>query len=444
MDLEKKARHIVKELVADGFIAYYAGGSVRDLLIRDKSPEDYDIATNATPDQIQALFDRTLEVGKQFGVIIVLIGDDQFEVATFRTESDYQDGRHPGEVSFSTPEEDAKRRDFTINGMFYNPLNDELIDYVGGQRDLKAKIIRAIGGPYERFAEDKLRILRAVRFYVQLGFEIEPATFDAIKDFADKINDVSMERIRDEFTKGLTSKAPDKFVQVCSQLGLLNEIIPEVERMRGVEQPEEYHPEGDVYTHTLLALAQLSNPCTTVAYGVLLHDIAKPDTFEIRDRIRFNKHDTSGARLTARILRRMKFANKDIKRISALVKEHMRFIHCQEMRKSTLKRFMRSDYFEELLELHKVDCIASHGDLSNYYFCKEKLKEFQEESLRDALKPAPILNGDDLLKMGLDEGPIIGDILKKVEDEQLEGNLNTREEAVEFVKKLVEDEKINQ
>lgn len=442
-DKEEKARHIANKLHEHGFTAYYAGGSVRDLFLEGKESEDYDIATDAKPDQIQSLFDKTLEVGKQFGVIIVVSDGEQFEVATFRSEADYSDGRRPDSVSFTSPKEDAKRRDFTINGMFYDPISEEVIDYVDGQEDIEKELIRAIGDPYERFDEDKLRMLRAVRFYAQLQFDIEERTLNAVKELAHQIKAVSMERIREEFTKGLTSSIPHKFVDMCSETGLLENFIPEVEEMKGVPQPPQFHPEGDVYEHTLLALKELPEESSeTLVYATLLHDIGKPDTFSVEERIRFDKHDTVSARKAEAVLERLKFSNKKIDRITAIIKEHMRFLHCREMRESTLKKFMRSDYFEELLELHKADCLASHKDLSEYKFCKNKLRKFQRESLQEALRPEPLIDGNDLLNLGLPEGPLIGELLEKVENAQLEGKLNTKEEALSYVKNILQDKEI--
>ncbi|MDD5672114.1 MAG: CCA tRNA nucleotidyltransferase, partial [Candidatus Omnitrophica bacterium] len=323
---------IVKRLAEAGYVAYFAGGCVRDDLMHE-CPGDYDIATSASPDDVEKLFPKTIAVGKQFGVIIVVEGDAQFEVATFRREGSYRDGRHPSEVSFTDPEEDAKRRDFTVNGLFYDPIQNKVIDYVGGQKDLQAKIIRAIGAPDERFEEDKLRLLRAVRFASVLGFEIEPATWSAVCRRFQEIHDVSPERIRDEIVKMLTRPGADRGLDLLSRSCLLKEILPEIEAMKNIQQPPAFHPEGDVFVHTKLMLAQLKNPSKELALAVLFHDVGKPPTLAVRDgHITFYEHAPLGARMTETIMRRLRFSNDEIETVAGCVENHMRFGDVQKMR----------------------------------------------------------------------------------------------------------------
>lgn len=423
-----KAEEIIKALSDAGFKAYWAGGCVRDMVM-GVEPQDYDIATEARPDQVMKLFEKTIPVGASFGVIKVLYDDFEFEVATFRSDGKYIDGRHPEEVHFSNEKEDAFRRDFTINGMFYDPVQGKIIDYVNGQVDIKNNIIRTINNPKDRFSEDRLRLIRAVRFAARFQYEIETNTYNAIKELAGTILQISAERIRDELLKMITGLHPAESIQLLDELGLLKVILPEVVAMKGVKQPEEFHPEGDVWEHTMLLLRKMSNPSPELAMGVLLHDVGKPLTFTIEDRIRFNNHCEVGTRMTEEIGQRLRLSNKQIEHISELVLHHLRFKDVQKMRESKLKRFLRLPNFADHLELHRLDCLASHGNLINWEFCKQKLSELKPEEI----KPKPLINGHNLIAMGYKAGPAFREILTAVEDALLEGQIKTHDEAIKFV-----------
>jgi putative nucleotidyltransferase with HDIG domain len=424
------AYKIAETLHKAGHTAYFAGGCVRDFLM-NCPPQDFDIATTAVPEQVESLFPKTIPVGKQFGVILVVAGDKPFEVATFRTEGGYADGRHPGHVSFSVPEEDARRRDFTVNGLFYDPFEQKVIDFVGGAADLKAKIIRAIGKPEERFNEDKLRLLRAVRFASSLGFSIEENTWNAVRANAAGINQVSPERIREELVKILTRPNPGRGLELLSESGLLKEILPEVEKMKGCEQQPDYHPEGDVFVHTRMLLEKLSNPDPILALSALFHDVGKPATFMIKDgKIKFYEHAPIGARMTREIMKRLRFSNDEITAVSECVANHMKFADVRKMRSGKLKQFVVRPTFETEMELHKIDCQSSHGMLDNYYFLKDKLKEYAAEEL----KPKAFISGHDLQKLGMKPGPEMKPMLEEMYVLQLEGELKSREEALEWAK----------
>jgi poly(A) polymerase len=429
--MKDTAISIVKRLREAGRTAYFNGGCVRDM-VRGVEPEDIDIATSATPEQVQALFTKTVPVGAAFGVVLVIEDGRQFEVATFRSDEAYIDGRRPTSVRYASPEEDARRRDFTINGLFYDPIAEQIIDFVGGRADIERKLVRTIGEPRERFTEDKLRLLRCVRFAANLGYEIEPATFDAVKEMAAQITVVSAERIRDELVKILTRPNAGRGLELLDASGLLHEILPEIAAMKGVEQPAEFHPEGDVFQHTRLMLDTLpANPSTVLAFAVLLHDVGKPPTFvRAPDRIRFNDHDRIGAEMTENILRRLRFSNDEIEKTVLCVREHMKFQFVKEMRPAKLKRLMARETFPDELELHRIDCASSHRNLENYEFLKAKAAEMPPE----VLKPAPLLTGHDLLALGLKPGPLVGQILHEVEELQLEERLKSRAEALEFAK----------
>ena len=435
--LKETAIGIVKRLREKNFSALFAGGCVRDMLM-GSVPEDYDIATDARPDDIINIFERTVPVGIHYGVVLVIENGFEFEVATFRSDGTYTDGRHPDTVTFCDARGDALRRDFTINGMFYDPINDEHFDYVGGREDMQARLIRAIGNPSERFNEDRLRMIRAVRFACRFDYKIEDQTAEAIKKLYDKILTVSMERTRDELRKILTGPNPHTGIKMMDDLNLLNEILPEVTAMKGVRQPENYHPEGDVFTHTLLTLSELAASQTSVdswelAMAVLLHDIGKPVTFEIADRIRFNNHDNIGADMSERICERLKMSNAEKERITWLVKMHLYLRHAQQMRISKLKRLFAHEGYPELAELYRVDSLASTGDLEDYNFCQNMLEELQEEEI----KPEPLITGNDLIAMGLKPGPIFSKVLDAIKDDQLEQKITTKEEALERAKELV-------
>ncbi len=425
------AYKIAQALQKKGHVAYFAGGCVRDFL-RGETPKDYDIATNASPDEIERLFPKTLPIGKQFGVILVIEAGEQFEVATFRSEGPYRDGRHPSSVAFTTPEEDAKRRDFTVNGLFYDPFQKKVIDYVRGEEDLKRRVIRAVGEPSSRFEEDKLRLLRAVRFAANLDYSIEPNTWEAIRRLASKIQQVSAERIRDELVKTFTRPGAGKGLELLSASGLLKEVLPEVEKMKGVEQIPEFHPEGDVFIHTRMLLERLVNPTPVLAFAALLHDVGKPPTFQIRDgRICFYEHARVGAEMSEQIMRRLRFSNDEIAAVATCVDNHMKFANVKEMREGKLKRFMSASTFPTELELHRIDCESSHGMLDNYKFLQKKTEEFKEEEL----KPKPLLTGTDLIELGMKPGPAMKPLLEEAFEAQLEKHIQTKEQALEWARK---------
>lgn len=430
--LETIARSVVQRLQDAGFTALYAGGCVRDQL-RGVEPHDYDIATDARPEQVQELFRRTVAVGAHFGVIIILEGDAEFQVASFRADGLYIDGRHPETVTFSTPEKDAERRDFTVNGLFFDPIRQQLIDYVGGQKDLDAKILRAIGDPVARFREDRLRMLRAVRFAAVLGFEIESETWKAIQENAPHIHEVSAERIREELVKIFLSPQRVRGWDLLDQSGLMREILPEIERLKGCEQPPQFHPEGDVWIHTRIMLSLLPEQVSIpLVFSVLFHDIGKPPTFSVDEtgRIRFNGHEKVGAQMTEDLMLRLRFPRKEIDATVEAVANHMAFKDVQEMRVARLKRFMSRETFEDEMELHRVDCASSHGFLDNYEFLRAKQEEFANEPLI----PPPLVTGHDLIALGLKPGPRFKEILETVQSRQLEGTLRDREEALAWLK----------
>jgi poly(A) polymerase len=423
------ATEIVHRLRSEGFQAYLVGGCVRDLVM-GREPKDYDVTTDATPDQVLALFPDALTVGAQFGVVIVPRAPGNVEVATFRSDGVYVDGRHPREVRYAaTPQEDVRRRDFTINGLLYDPLSDQVLDFVGGQADIRARRVRTIGDPEERFGEDRLRMLRAVRFAARFGFKLEPAVLAAIRRLAAQIHDVSAERVRDEIVKILTEGQARRGFELLDESGLLQEALPEVKRLQGVQQPPEFHPEGDVWIHTLLMLEGLREPTPTLALGVLLHDVGKPATFSIRERIRFDNHMEVGAKMAAEICGRLRLSTRETERVVELVRQHLRFKDFPRMRRSNQLRFLRQEGFDEHLELHRLDCLASHGDLTNYELARRML----EETPREEIKPIPLLRGDDLIAQGYSPGPLFKRILQAVEDAQLEGRVHTRREALQLV-----------
>jgi poly(A) polymerase len=432
--METTAREICARLREHGHLAYFAGGCVRDM-VRGLPPKDIDIATDARPEQVQKIFPRTYAVGAHFGVIVVLENEFQFEVATFRSDDAYLDGRRPVQVHFSSPEEDARRRDFTINGMFFDPENNAVIDFVGGRADLDAKLVRAIGDASQRFAEDHLRLLRAIRFATVLQFEIEEQTWRAVMENASSINQISAERIRDELVRIFLSPQRTRGWDLLDRSGLLRAIIPEIEAMKGCAQPPQFHPEGDVFQHTRLMLKLLPETVVTVplVFSVMLHDIGKPKTATVDEtgRIRFNAHDRIGAEMTEKIMERLRFSRAEIDDTVEMVRQHMVFKDVPKMRVAKLKRFMARPTFVDELELHRVDCASSHAMLENYEFLQRKKEEFANEPII----PPPLVRGDDLLAMGLKPGPKFGEILEAVETRQLEGVLSTRNEALEWVKK---------
>ena len=431
--METVAREVAARLRESGHIAYFAGGCVRDM-VRGLAPKDYDIVTDARPEAVQKLFPRTYAVGAHFGVIIVIEAGFQFEVATFRSDDAYIDGRHPSAVHFSSPEEDAQRRDFTINGMFYDPVAEKVIDFVGGCADIDAKLVRAIGDPARRFAEDRLRMLRAVRFATVLDYQIDKKTWDALVAGASSINQISAERIRDELVRIFLSPNRVHGWDLLDSSGLMAAILPELEAMKGVLQPEQFHPEGDVFVHTRLMLQLLPESVSVpLVFAVLFHDVAKPVTATVdkTGRIRFNEHDRIGAEMTEAILRRLRFSGAEIESTVEMVRQHMVFKDVPNMRVAKLKRFMARPTFGEELELHRVDCESSHRMLDNYEFLLRRREEFANEPII----PPPLVRGDDLIALGLKPGPKFGEILEAVETRQLEGTLRTKEEALEWVKR---------
>jgi len=432
-EAESIAKSIVRRLREGGREAYYAGGCVRDML-RGVEAKDYDIATSARPEQVQRIFPRNVAVGAHFGVICVLEAGRQFEVATFRSDGAYIDGRHPEAVTFSSAREDAERRDFTVNGMFYDPLADQVIDYVGGRVDLERRVLRAIGDAASRFREDRLRMLRAIRFATVLGFEIEPGTWEALRTHAAEIHDVSAERIREELVKIFLNPNRVRGLDLLDESGLLAQVIPEMMALKGCEQPPQFHPEGDVWVHTRLMMGLLPEEVSVpLAFSVLLHDIGKPPTFSLdpaEGRIRFNAHDKVGAGMTRAIMERMRFSREEIEATVEAVDQHMVFKDVQQMRVARLKRFMARPGFETEMELHRVDCQSSHAMLDNYEFLRGKQEEFANEPLI----PPPLIKGDDLIALGWKPGPKFKEVLDAVQTRQLEGTLKTREEALEWVK----------
>ncbi len=435
------ALQVVKALRSAGYQAYLAGGCVRDLLL-GRNPKDYDVATSATPDAVLRIFKRTFAVGAHFGVVLVADSDEEgyitTEVATFRSDGAYSDGRHPNEVRYTqSAEEDVRRRDFTINGLLLDPLQPatdlraSVIDYVGGVVDLDAGIVRAIGRPEARFEEDRLRMLRGVRFAARFGVELEPATAVAMRQLAARISAVSRERVRDELTKMLTEGHARRAFELLDETGLLAEVLPEIAKMKGVEQPPQFHPEGDVWVHTLLLLAQLKAGCpATLAWGALLHDVGKPPTFRrAPDRIRFDGHVDVGVAMAADICRRFRFSNDETSQIVSLVENHMRFMDAQRMKTSTLKRFFRLPYFEQHLALHRMDCLAGSGYLDHWEFVRERWLSMPEETVR----PQPLLTGRELIAAGYTPGAGFKQMLRAVEDAQLEGTISTPEEAMKLV-----------
>ncbi len=430
MDSEQLSLEIINTLRSHGHGAYWAGGCVRDRLLGIVA-KDYDVATDATPENLLQYFPDAIRVGAQFGVVLVRRDCVDVQVATFRSDHDYRDGRRPEGVTFTrNAKEDVGRRDFTINGILFDPVGKKYLDYVEGRADLTDRRIRAIGDPHKRFAEDKLRMLRAIRFAARLGFEIEAATFEAIQKQAPTIRQISVERIRDEISRILCEDGARRGFELLDETGLLKVILPEVSALKGVEQSPQHHPEGDVWTHTLIMLDKLQNPTVTLALGTLLHDIGKPATFERSpERIRFNGHVEVGMKMAEAICRRLRYPGEVTEQVLALVANHMRFIHVPEMRQSTLKKFLRMPHFEEHLELHRLDCLGSHGKLRLYELARTKLAALPEEEL----SPPRLLTGNDLIAAGYAPGPLFQEMLGDVEDAQLEGRIATRQEAMEYV-----------
>lgn len=428
------ANSVCGALQRAGYEALLVGGCVRDMLL-GREPADFDVTTDATPEHVMKLFPDAIAVGAQFGVVLLPLDGHKVEIATFRSDIGYSDGRHPDRVVYSkSAEEDVQRRDFTINGLLMRHDTAEILDFVGGQADLQAGVIRAIGEAEKRFDEDKLRMLRAVRFSARFGFDIEHKTFAAIRKHAGAIRDVSAERIREELTKLLTEGAAKRGFELLEKSWLLSVVLPEVAAMKGVQQPPEFHPEGDVWTHTLLMIEGLPpGSSSTLAWGVLLHDVGKPPTFrpasQTGDRIRFDKHVDVGVKMAEVMCRRLRFSNEETSQIMALVDNHMRFKDVERMRKATLKRFVRLPHFAEHMELHHLDCMSSHRNVDSYRF----VKRFLAETPPQQVHPQRVLTGNDLSEMGYIPGPRFSEILRVVEDAQLEGLISTKEEAQKLV-----------
>ena len=423
---------VIKQLQSQGFRAYWVGGCVRDELL-GRPGKDRDVVTDALPEEVLRIFTGARRVGERFGVVLVRDGDAFTEVATFRREGGYSDGRRPDKVSYTNdPKQDAMRRDFTVNAMYYDPVSRERLDFAGGMADLKSRLIRAVGSAEERFREDHLRMLRAVRLAASLGFEIESGTMAGIRDNAPAIQGVAAERVRDELGRILTEGSPQRGFELLHECGLLEQLLPEVCALRGVEQPPQYHPEGDVWTHTMLMLEGMRHPPQTLAWGVLLHDIGKPDTFTDTDRIRFHGHVERGVEIANAVCRRLRFSNSETDRVTALVANHMRFAHVRDMRRSKLRAFVERPDFGDHLELHRLDCVSSHGRLDNHAFAAERREQFQAE------EPfVPLLTGRDLIAAGYEPGPLFGKVLAEVRELQHEGALADREQALALARERI-------
>ncbi|MBS1829615.1 MAG: CCA tRNA nucleotidyltransferase [Acidobacteria bacterium] len=431
------ARQIVSDLRAAGQSAYLVGGCVRDELL-GLTPKDYDVATSAQPEQVLQLFPHAELVGAHFGVMLVRGGGEQVEVATYRSDGVYEDGRHPEAVTFETePKRDALRRDFTINALFLDPLSGEVLDFVGGQKDLHEGVVRAIGDPRERFEEDHLRMLRAVRFAARFRYPIEAGTYSAMRELAPLIHRVSAERVRDELLRILTEGNARAGCELLDGCGLLKEVLPEVHAFHGVEQPPEFHPEGDVWTHVMMMLEQMGEATPSLALGVLLHDVGKPPTFRVAERIRFDGHVEVGVEMARGILARLRCSKELTSRVCALVENHMRFKDVHRMKASTLKRFLRMDGFEEHLALHRLDCLSSNRQLENYEYARRMWESMPEEALR----PPRLLTGEDLITAGYEPGPLFSHMLRAVEDAQLEGRASNRDEALRVAMAVAESER---
>ncbi len=433
MEARNLAKAVVHGLREKGYAAYLVGGCVRDLLL-GLNPKDYDVTTEARPEVVMGLFPHALLVGSSFGVVLVRENSAQVEVATFRSDHEYRDGRRPLEVTFQTdPKEDVLRRDFTINALLMDPDSGEVLDFVHGRQDLANGLVRAIGKPDERFQEDHLRLLRAVRFAARLQFQLEPGTFAAMERNASRIAGVSAERVRDELSLMLTSLHPRAAFELMEGTGLLAVILPEIKAMQGVEQPAEFHPEGDVWTHTMIMLEGLVQPSLTLALGVLLHDVGKPATFErAADRIRFNGHVEEGVRISREILNRLRYSNDTVEQVLALIANHMKFKDVPRMKESTIKRFIRMPQFDEHMALHRLDCLSSHGSLANYEWIGKRRDEMPPE----VLKPEALISGQDLIDAGYRPGPPFKALLHAVEEAQLNGEIGTAADAMALVQRL--------
>lgn len=430
---------IVKKLQGQGHQAYLVGGCVRDSLL-GRELHDIDIVTSALPESVMEIFPHNHPIGEAFGIITVPENGHCYEIATLREERGYADGRHPDEIFYADePLLDAKRRDFTVNGMFYDPVNDVLLDYFNGREDLCNGILRTIGSAHERFSEDYLRILRAVRFAVKLGFEIAPETLVAAAELKHNLKSLSVERIREEFNKILTGPAPSRAFRLMLDTGILEETVPELAALSGVSQPKKHHPEGDVFTHTMLMLDHMAFPSVALGWSILLHDIAKPCTLSLDEEgtEHFYGHEHQGAEMTLGILERLKFPKDSIDKISSAVRNHMRFAHVHDMKTAKWKRLMADPNFPLELELHRIDCVSCHGKLDNYLLLLDRAIE----SGNRIELPKAFLSGRDLIALGLNPGPLMGQMLKELLDLQLEGKIQCADEALEYAVKLIAEHK---
>ncbi|MGB2937433.1 MAG: CCA tRNA nucleotidyltransferase [Phycisphaerae bacterium] len=428
------AESIIERLRTAGHEALLAGGCVRDLLF-GRPAKDFDVATSATPDEVLALYPKALTVGKAFGVVVVMEGPVRTEVATFRAEHGYADGRHPDQVHFTDAREDARRRDFTINAMFFDPAEGEVIDYVGGQADLAGRLIRAVGDPRRRFAEDHLRMLRAVRFAAELDFTIEAATAEAIRALAPSVASVSGERVREELERILTAPPAGRRrgLELVSDLGLLVVVLPEVEALKGQPQPPAVHPEGDVFRHTLLCLERLREPTMELALAALLHDTGKPTTAKMRGgRVTFYRHQRVSEETAREVCRRLRLSSLAARRVTWLVAKHMMLMNADQMREARLKRLFADERFEDLAELWRADCLASGGTEKAYEALMARYRAAGEEDLR----AQPLITGRDLITMGLEPGPVFARILDEVYDAQLEGRAGSKDEALALARRI--------
>ncbi len=424
---------VVRTLQSHGFTAYFAGGAVRDMLL-GKSSDDIDIATSVKPDDVIRLFPRSYEVGAAFGIINVVVDGHPFEIATFREERGYLDGRHPDEVNYTdSPEKDARRRDFTVNGMFYDPVKDVILDFVGGKEDLSKGLLRTIGSPDERFSEDYLRIMRTVRFCVRFGFELSPDIAPAIRKYAGNLKNLSAERVRDELNKMLLGPQPSRAFRMMHELGILREIFPEISDLAGVTQHHEYHPEGDVFEHTMLMLSHMAYPDLELAWSILLHDVGKPSTKTLGDDgiEHFYTHEQKSAEMAEDILKRLRFSVRNTGNIVHAVRNHMRYAHVQEMRPAKWRRLLAEETFPLENELHRIDCMSSHGLTDCFIFLLDRMNECENE----IKLPPPLVTGADLIALGMKPGPEFKEILGKITDLQLEGGLKTRDEALDWIRR---------
>ncbi|MFC1573610.1 CCA tRNA nucleotidyltransferase [Candidatus Latescibacterota bacterium] len=431
--VKEHAIGIVKRLDDAGFKALFAGGAVRDMVL-GVEPKDYDIVTNASLEDIERLFDHIIPVGKQFGVCRVIVEGVPFEVAEFRKDGVYEDGRRPLSIETADEVEDTQRRDFTINALLYDPIRDEILDYVDGVNDIKRRVLRTVGEPDERFDEDRLRMLRAIRFAARLSLSIETSTERSIRELAPAVLSVSAERIGEELSKVVSGPNAGRGLRLLDETGLLRVVLPEVNALKGVDQPPQFHPEGDVFKHTCLMLDMFNEGTETLAFGILMHDIAKPETYTVSDRIRFTRHEAVGEEMAGRILKRLCLSNATVSRVQWLVRSHMKFVNVKKMKRSKLLRFILDDGIGELLELHRLDCLSSHNRLDNYDFVKQVLSEEKTNNQKLAL-PTPLITGKDLIELGYEPGPAFGIMLRSVEDKQLDGELVSRKAAIDFVQR---------